>query len=151
MALFVINEWLWADISGVNGPRALSHAVSFIEAIPRSEHKLVILSGSCFDQKAWALCKNQTNIGAHVAKIFVVDIRQNSDHVLIIHPESATNLPAELESKVKPDDQYLVRLLITVTGAILVTTDAPLREILNEFDLPSMSREQFLSEYFQLT
>jgi hypothetical protein len=81
--------------------------------------------------------------GAYVARV-----RQDSDRCLILKPEAAVPLPDELASVIKVDDHYLIQAQLTVKGAILVTTDNPLREILSKASLSSLSREEFLKTYF---
>jgi hypothetical protein len=46
MALFVINEWLWADLSGHNGIEHQREALVVIEKLPTSHHQIVIIEGS---------------------------------------------------------------------------------------------------------
>jgi len=149
MALFVINEWLWADLSGANGIEHQREALVVIEKLPTSNHKIIIIEGSQFDQKAWILCKNTSPmIVQRIGGAYVAEIRQNSDRCLILKPEAVVPLPDELASLVKVDDHYLIQAQLTVEGAILVTTDNPLREILSKAGLNSLSREDFLKTYF---
>src|SRR5216683_5655578 len=149
MALFVINEWLWADLSGHNGIEHQREALVVIEKLPTSHHQIVIIEGSRFDQKAWILCKNTSPmIVQRIGGAYVAEIRQNSDRCLILKPEAVVPLPDELASLVKVDDHYLIQAQLTVEGAILVTTDNPLREILSKAGLNSLSREDFLKTYF---
>lgn len=76
--------------------------------------------------------------------MFVVAIRQDSNNCLLLKPEQ-TNIPPELEQKIKPDDRYLIEAQQRVEGATIVTTDAPLREALNEVGRRFSSREEFLN------
>jgi len=149
MAVFVINEWLWSDLAGSNGPQAQREAFIVIEKLPVSDHQIVFIEGSSFDQKAWNLCKS-TNpmIVQRIAGAYVANLRQNSDRCLILKPEAAAPLPDQLASKIKPDDHYLVQTQLSVAGAILVTTDNPLREAVGEAGLNCLSREEFLATYF---
>jgi hypothetical protein len=149
VADFVINEWLWTDLSGSNGLQHQREAFTVIERLGTSNHRIVIIEGSAFDQKAWKLCK-YTNpmIVQRIAGAYVANVRQNSDRCLILRPEAAATVPDELASSTKSDDHYLLRAQLTVTGSILVTTDGPLREAVGTAGLPCSSREHFLSTYF---
>ncbi len=148
MADFIINEWLWADASGDNGPQAQREALNVIEKLAASDHKIVVIEGSSFDKKAWKLCKStQPWIAQRIATAFVASIRQNSDRCLILKSESAAALPEELAPAINPDDQYLVQAQLSVGGAILVTTDGALREALGRAGLRCLSREEFLATY----
>jgi hypothetical protein len=148
MAVFVINEWLWADLSGNNGPLAQQEAFSVIEKLPASDHRIVVIEGSSFDRKAWTLCRSTNPILQRIAGAYVANVRQNSDRCQILKPRAVVPLPDELASAIKPDDRYLVQAQLTVTGAILVTTDGPLRQAAGEAGLSCLSREEFLREYF---
>jgi hypothetical protein len=148
VAVFVINEWLWADLAASNGLQAQREAFRMIERLASSDHKVVIVEGSRFDQKAWGLCKSDNTIAQTIAGIYVSSIRQNSDRCLILRAEDVTTLPDDLASTTKADDHYLLQAQMTATGAILVTTDTPLREAACKAGLNCLSREEFLKAYF---
>ncbi|MFZ0761906.1 MAG: hypothetical protein WAM69_18320 [Candidatus Sulfotelmatobacter sp.] len=148
MAVFVINEWLWADLSGENGRGHQLKTVTLIENLVQSNHQIVVIEGSQFDRKAWSLCKSTNHMVVQAVVAFVVNIRQNSDRCLILKPQAATALPAELAAAIKPDDHYLIQAQFAVEGAIIVTTDAPLRQVLDRAGLPCIFREEFLDNYF---
>ena len=149
MAIFVINEWLWADLSGSNGLLAQREAFNVIEKLTMSDHRIVVIEGSSFDRKAYNLCKS-TNpmIVQRIAGAYLKNVRQNSNKCLILKPDAAVVLPDQLASATKLDDHYLVQAQLSVIGAILVTTDEPLREAVGKAGLSCLSREKFLSTYF---
>lgn len=148
MADFVINEWLWADLSGSNGLQLQREAFSIIEKLPASDHRIVVIEGSAFDQKAWTLCGNSNRmIVQQMAGRYVKDVRKSS-RCLTLKPDTVPDLPEELASATKADDHYLLQAQLTVKGAILVTTDAPLREAVVKAGLSCLSREEFLRRYF---
>jgi len=148
VAVFVINEWLWADLSGDNGRDRQLAAVSLIGHLAVSEHRIVVIEGSQFDRKAWNLCKSTDALVVRSVVAFVKDIRQNSDRCLILRAEAAPALPDELAAGIKPDDHYLIQAQLAVEKAILVTTDNPLREALARTGLSCISREEFLRTCF---
>ena len=149
MATFVINEWLWADLSGGNGPQRQREAFNVIDKLPKSHHQIVVIEGSPFDQKAWNLCKS-TNpmLVQRIAGAYVANLRQDSDRCLLLRPSALPNLPQQLASATNIDDHYLVQAELAVTGAILVTTDGDLCQAVKQAGLACISREQFLSTYF---
>ena len=148
MAVFVINEWLWADLSGDNGVQSQREALTVIEKLPSSAHQIVVIEGSRFDQKAWNLCKSTSPTVQRIAGLYVRNIRLNSDRCIILKPDATVPLPDELASATKPDDHYLLHAQLSAAGAILVTTDNPLREAAHRAGLIWLSREDFLSTYF---
>lgn len=149
MAIFVINEWLWSDLSGDNGPKPQFETFSVIEKLPASEHRIVLIEGSPFDLKAWKMCKS-TNpmVVQRIGGLFVKIVRENLDLCIILRPESVAALPDDLASTIKADDHYLLRTQLSVPGAILVTTDNPLREAVEKAGRSCLSRKEFLSIYF---
>ncbi len=144
MAAFVINEWLWHDLAGDNGRDRQLQAVNLIENLVASEHQIVVIQGSRFDQKAWSLCNhaNQLVVGSVVA--FVNSIRLNSDRCRILNPSEVGALPEHLTVAIKPDDHYLIQAQLAVDGATVVTTDNPLRRALENAGLSCVSRDEFL-------
>lgn len=149
MAVFAINEWLWADLSGSNGNEAQREAFSVIENLPSSNHRIVVIEGSKFDQKAWNLCRNAQQMTVQrLAGIYVSTVRVDSNHCQILKAEELVDLTVELASATKLDDHYLIQALLTVEGTTLVTTDNPLREVLLKAGLSCISREEFLNTYF---
>jgi hypothetical protein len=149
MAVFVINEWLWADLSGDNGLEAQRQGFGVIEKLAASDHQIVIIEGSAFDEKAWNLCRNEMPmIVRRMAGVYVVGMRQNSDRCHILKAEEVVSLPSDLAMSIKGDDHYLVQAQLSVAGAIIVTTDNPLREALDAATLRCMSRQEFLDTYF---
>jgi len=146
---FVINEWLWHDLAGDNGLQAQRETFSVVEKFPASDHRLVWIQGSRFDQKAWNLCKGtQPMIVQRIGRAFVLTVRENADRCLILTSESLIALPDNLASSTNVDDHYLLQAQLTVGGAILVSTDTPLREAAGTAGLHSLSRDEFLKTYF---
>jgi len=150
VALFVINEWLWADSSGVNGVGAQRQAFQLIVRLSESDHQIIIIDGSRFDQKTWVLCKSTNTIVTRLVTAFLTNVRLSSDRCLLLKPEAIVELPEELASSIKDDDHYLVRAQLSVAGAVLVTTDTPLRDAVIGAGLPCLLRQEFLSQYFGL-
>ena len=142
----MINEWLWADSAGDNGLEAQAQVVKVMEGLVASDHRLVIIEGSPFEQKAWALCKSKDRVVVGLAKTWALSIRQNLDRCILIRPNAATPLPDELAQSINPDDHYLVQAQLSVAGVVLVTTDLPLRQRVLEVGLACRSRDEFLAD-----
>ena len=148
MALFVINEWLWHDVSGQNQATAQRQALDFIERFAASEHQVVIIEGSQFDQKMWANHWSDKTTARLIARLFFGSVRENLDRCRVLKPEAVSPPPEELSSSVNPDDHYLICAQLSVPGAVLVTTDTQHRERATQAGLPCLSREEFLNTYF---
>lgn len=149
MAVFVINEWLWADSSGENGLQAQGEALKVITRLAASDHQIVVMEGSPFDQKPLKLCKSTNPMILQViGRDYMAGVRLSSDRCRILKPQDTVALPADLASAIKTDDHYLVQSLLSVEGAILVTTDRYLREAVGKAGLNCLFREEFLARYF---
>jgi hypothetical protein len=148
VAAFIINEWLWADSAGDNGADRQKDAFSVMTKLSVSDHQIVVVVGSAFDQKAWKFCKSDNAVVVGIAKIYVNALRLNSSRCLLVKSEAIEPLPAGLAASVKPDDHYLVQAQLSVNGAILVTTDKPLRDAAAAAGLTCLSRDEFLQTYF---
>ncbi len=148
MAIFVINEWLWADSAGDNGPQAQNHAFNIITMLAASDHQIAVIEGSPFDRKAWNICKSTDTIISSIARTFVLGLRQNSNRCLILKPESVAPFPEVLAPNVKLGDRYLVQTQLTLPGAILVTTDEALCEAVKDAGFACLLRNEFLNTYF---
>jgi hypothetical protein len=149
VAVFVINEWLWSDLSGSNNIRAQRETFDLIKRLLTSDHQIVVIEGSPFDKKAWNLCRNDNPmIVQRIAGAYVAGVRLNSDRCLLLKSNRVLPLPAELAQATNPDDHYLLQALVTVGGSILVTTDDALREAAIAAGLSALSRAEFFSTYF---
>jgi hypothetical protein len=147
--VFVINEWLWSDLSGSNHAQAQRETFKVIESLPESIHQIVVIEGSPFDRKTWNLCRNDNPmIVQRIAGAYVANVRQNSDRCILLKPDAVVALPRELAQATNPDDHYLVQAALSVRGSVLVTTDGALHEALRAVGLNVISRDEFLDTYF---
>jgi hypothetical protein len=150
VAIFVINEWLWHDLSGDNGRQVQEEALNVLTKLSKSDHRIAVVEGSPFDQKAWTLCKTANPmILQAIGRLYVRTVRLNPDRCLILRHQETVDLPPDLASEVNVDDEYLVKALLTAEGAVLVTTDAALRESLTKAGRNCISREEFVAAILQ--
>jgi hypothetical protein len=145
---FVLNEWIWEDVQGRNSRDAFRQAISLIEQFASSSHRLIFISGSRFDDKAWQVCNARDPLRGRIARIFVLQIRQVSARARLLHPSEAPDLPEDLAAVVDGDDHYLVRAQLAEPGSVLVSTDGDLLEALRNKGIRCMSRDDFFKEYF---
>jgi hypothetical protein len=143
--VYVINEWFWADLRGQNGGQQQRETFEFLTRFANSTSQMVIVEGSAFDQKAWALCSSKAGVLTVIGKAFFNKLRLNLDRCRILKDEELASLPESLLSAVKPDDRYLVQACVTCPGAVLATTDTPLFEAAASYGITCMTREQMLN------
>ena len=145
MQVYVINEWFWADLRGENGRQQQSETFEFLIRFAKSALQMLVVEGSSFDQKAWALCSSRAGVLTFIAKAFVTQIRVNLERCRMLKPDELPCLPESLLSAVKPDDRYLVQACLSTPGACLATTDGPLAAAAAGLGITCISREQMLS------
>jgi hypothetical protein len=146
MAEYVLNEWIWADALGENGRSHQIEALQVLEGLDRGPDSIVVVNGSRFHAKAWKLCSATTPPARQIGRDFKMKFLYNSLKCRLLDETELAEIPSSLQG-VKPDDRYLVRAQLTVPGSIIVTTDAPLKTILDAASIPCEHREQFVSRY----
>jgi hypothetical protein len=150
MALYILNEWLWADIVGENGPPNRSEALALIEKLQQRSDQIVIVQGSPFEAKSFGACKSQDVLTSRIAGVFMKAIRQDLTRCRILGPDEVEPLPEEFRRDgVKPDDDYLVQARRACPEATIVTTDHPLAAILDKHGVPWRFRDDFLRDYLR--
>ncbi len=152
MALFVINEWIWHDVAGqneVSGPRQ-QQAFDFIVKLTASDHQIVVVQGSAFDEKLKDNYYSNRALPRRIARIFFADVRDNLDRCLVRKSDDIPALSEELAASIKQKDHYLLQAQLSAPGSIIVTTDAPLCQRVRQAGLPCLSREEFLRTYFEI-
>jgi hypothetical protein len=145
LAIYVVNEWFWADLDGGNGKAAQLETFDFLNIFARSDAQMLVVIGSAFDQKAWSLCRSHSSVIAGIGKAFFNQIRINSDRCRLLQPDEIADFPKALLTQVKPDDRYLVQACATVPSAILVTTDAPLAKAVREYGISCLTRAEIIT------
>ncbi len=145
--MFVINEWLWADIEDTGARH--TEAAMFVGAFFQSTHQLVMVLESKFDRKALASCKSE-NPNARLLAVRFLNRRFDLERCMLLRTGELAELTPQLAARVNKDDHYLVRALLTVEGSVLVTHDSKLRQALADAGLSDrcLTREEFLEQNF---
>lgn len=149
MAVFVIDEWLWADLRGDNGLRKQSESLSFLIKVLEKCDQLVTVEGSPFIKKFYDLCE-QADVGDRrrwIVRVFKNGFFHNSKKLRRLHESDLAPLSDDIARTIKGDDYYLVRAYYTANADSLVTADNPLIEVLNEYGINCQDRDSFLSDY----
>lgn len=146
-ARYVINEWLWADLSRQNGPENRTEALRFLEVLLTRPDRVIIVIGSAFDEKAWRMCKSGDLVLRELGKFFVRGIRQDQLKCQLLRQEELSSLPGSLATMVKPDDQYLVQAALAVPCSVIITGDRPLKKVLDDAGIPCELRDRFLQTF----
>lgn len=150
MADIVIDEWLWADLSGENTPENQEEAFEFIQTIFNVCDRIVTVKGSNFNQKAYGFW-GHTDINRRKMAIYYKEKFWFNPAKFLHLEESMLNpIPEHISQKVKhKDDYYLIQAYLSAGASVIVTTDSDLlrAEITN--DINCQHRNEFVALYIQ--
>lgn len=122
----VINEWLPHDMRGDNGLLLQERAEVFLESLKSGTDKIVVLRGSKWDAKVWALWTS-TDVRVQVlSKLLYLGILIDPLKRIYLDPEEVQDLPPDLAEQVPADDIYLFQTAIAAGAKTIVTTDGRL-------------------------
>ncbi len=130
----VVNEWL---LDYLRPDAEKSHnklAVKFIENWVRGCYRVVIRKQSPFSKKLFDYMK-QSEPSPSMHRPFSKLHKQlflDSDKTVILDERDIRELPQELEAKAHSEDIYLLEAAYSRPGSIIVTTDAKLKDVLQD-------------------
>jgi hypothetical protein len=78
----------------------------------------------------------------------MMNLRTDLNRCIVLKPEDTVPIPEALAAATKADDHYLLQALLTIAGAILVTTDGTLHEAVQAAGQSCLFREEFVSTFF---
>ncbi|MDW8131379.1 MAG: hypothetical protein RMI94_12585 [Bryobacterales bacterium] len=147
VAKFVLDEWLWADLGGENGPARQKESLCLLLTLCRKCDRIVVPLGTPFVQKFWALSERASpgDPLRAVVKLFRQRFLENSEKSLQLSLEPLGEPPIEVD----PEDRYLVQALLVSSADALVTTDGRLIELVRSRHRPALHRDEFLAEYLE--
>jgi hypothetical protein len=140
----VLNEWVWADLSGQNGQGRQKDVVRLILKLQTGTDRVVVVKGSAFQAKLWRATKSSDPIeieGARVFKSIVFD----ADRCRLIQQSDLA--PAPDPPICKDDDLYLVRAQATVADSVVVSTDGDLIDAIRRTGGAAEHRDAWLGPY----
>ena len=147
MADLVIDEWLWSDLAGENSPERQRETFQFLEAVFIKCDRIVTVKGSRFEEKALGLWKQTDVTRRGIAKFYRDRFWYNSEKTHLLEQAALEELGEAVANEVKPDDHYLVRACLTSNAVSIVTTDNPLKNILEKHGIPCKHRQDFVPDY----
>ena len=149
--LLVIDEWLWADLSGDNEddkPGSQKEAIGFLQKVFKKCDRFVIVRGSPFANKIYQFFKKaQERRQKEIANFFTAEFLHNSKKSHIIEQAELAVLPEAISRNVKQEDHYLAQAYFAATAKVIITTDGPLKKTLSQNQIPCELRDDFLAKY----
>lgn len=144
----VVDEWLWADLGGENGPSAEQEAQRFLLAARDKCDQLVTVEGSPFLKKFYNFSAAAVQPQArNTVRIFKYGFLISPAKLWRLQEPELPHLPDDMARSVKEDDQYLVRAYLASKADVLMTTDSDLMRVLLGCGVTCKHREEFLAGY----
>lgn len=151
MGDLVIDEWLWADLSGENSveaPEAQDEAFAFIKAIYRKCDRIVTVRGSKFLVKAADMWRHTDIKRRTIARYMNDNFLHNTEKILLLDESSLESLPVDIANATNIDDHYLIQAYHKANASVLVTTDTKLKApICNH--VKCIIRNDFIRSYME--
>jgi hypothetical protein len=133
---------------GDNGETRQKEADLFLDCLLRRCDIIVFVKGSPWTRKAYQLMKlaDRPDRRYRLLSKKLWSLLEDSKKCWHLEQNELQPLPEECRQVVNPDDEYLVRALITANADGIITTDERLREALSNCNIPVIMREDFLSQ-----
>jgi len=145
--LIVLNEWVFHDLRGDNGPLRQSGAEDLLSALRVSTDRIVVPDESPWTSKAYQMMK-LSDPRRKLSSQSLFGLCVDSNRALRVPTEGVEAIPEELLSQLPEEDVYLVSAYLSANADVLVTTDIPLYESLAGSELVECQmRDDFLADY----
>jgi hypothetical protein len=145
--LIVLNEWIFHDLRGDNGPLRQSEAEDLLSALGVSTDRIVVPDESPWTSKAYQMMKLSDPRRKLSSQAFF-GLCVDSNRALRVPTEGIEVIPEELLNQPPVEDVYLVSAYLSGNADVLVTTDVPLYEALADSELVTCRmRDDFLGDY----
>ena len=145
--ILVINEWIFHDLLGENGPAAYRETEDFVKKLFQSTDWIVMPIEQRWKRKAYQLMTSETPELRQVSQLFHSLLR-DSNRCIIVNPD---DIPATLQGAydwAPTEDIYLIETYVAADADLLVTTDETLNQAIAERgEITCQLRDDFLSSY----
>lgn len=145
---FIIDEWIWHDLAGENGEEKLKEAFKFLKFVYEKCDRITTIENSRFEQKFFSFCERTDLKSRKIVRFYRGFIFDNSEKYSRVKANQCQDISQDISSKIKPDDQYLIKLYNKIQCTI-ITTDNPLLEILRSHQIQCEHRDNFLQHYIR--
>ena len=145
--ILVINEWIFHDLLGDNGPQAFEEAEIFFRKLFQSDDWIVMPSEQRWRGKAFQLMTSPSPGIRQVSQLFHRLLR-DSNRCIVLNPEDIPQAPDGEYDWAPSEDIYLIEAFIAANADLLVTTDETLFDRVAEHgQFTCRMRDEFLAVY----
>ena len=146
--VLVINEWLFHDLQGENGPDKQIETYNFLRAFGNSRDRLAFLKESQWAEKSWSLMGNNEIRIKPISRL-VQQLLRDSNKCRILQPKEVESAaPQDAIDAAPKEDVYLIQTYYAANADLLITTDDGLYEAFEaRQDVEVIYRDTFLNDY----
>ena len=145
--ILVLNEWIFHDLLGDNGPDAFRETADFLKRLFQSGDWIVMPYEQRWRSKAYQLMTSTTPGLRPVSQLFHRLLR-DSDRCVIVDLDDVPPVSQGAYDWVPSEDVYLIEAYFAARADLLVTTDEMLnRAIAEHGQFACQLRDEFLSAY----
>ena len=143
----VLNEWLFHDLLGENGPEAFSQTAEFLLAFWSSNDRMVRPDEERWTRKAFSVTRMSDPRGRQVGQLFL-RLLLDPGRCILVKPDEFSPADEGLYDWVPRKDTYLVLAYVASDAGVLVTTDEGLFQAIAEHGgIDCRMRDDFLRGY----
>ena len=143
--ILVLNEWIFHDLLGENGPEAFRQTATFIAMLNDSNDKVVMPTEERWRGKAYQLMTATSPAQREVSKLLHSMLR-NTNQCIRLLPTDIPVTPQGTYDWAPPEDVYLIEAYAASSADLLVTTDETLFDRVAEHgQFTCRMRDEFLA------
>ena len=145
--ILVINEWIFHDLLGENGPQRFRQTAEFVLKLDKSSDVVVMPTEERWRVKAnqlWGLASPiEREIGRLLLNMFV-----DSSRCIRLEPDDIPTSPEGAYDWAPSEDVYLIEAYVASEADLLVTTDETLfGRVAEQGQFNCRMRDDFLADY----
>ena len=145
--ILVINEWIFHDLLGENGPKAFVEADNFIQKLFQSDDSIVMPFEQRWRGKAYQLMTSPSAGIRQVSQLFHRLLR-DSNRCIVVNHDDISSVPEGEYDWAPTEDVYLLQAYDASKADLLVTTDETLFErVVEHGQFTCQMRDEFLASY----
>ncbi len=145
--ILVINEWIFHDLLGENGPEAYEATADFLKRLFQSDDWIVMPYEQRWKSKAYQLMNSTMPELRPLSQLFHRILR-DSDRCIIVNPDDIPVTPEGTYDWAPEEDVYLIEAYDASNADLLVTTDETLFDKVTGYgQFNCQMRNDFLAWY----
>lgn len=148
----VIDEWIYSDLSGENGPEKTSETFLFLVKLLEICDRLVIVKQSKVEQKIekWLAHSGEKPSNRAMSAFYQKGFLFNKDKIILKNLDLLPLLDKKIAKLVNPDDHYLIRAHLGLNNSFILTTDERLQRALSgQKNIKIELRDTFVANYLK--